>query len=458
MSEKSVASLPRSGSRLLDLHHIGLRMIVIGPLIAVAGGRWGSYLGLPGVPIYFSDLSVFLGVLFVLLSRLDTRSAALRMSPPPIPRALLVGSFCAGAIFLIGALRSPGFSIFAIRDSLPFVYFLLIPVFYRAIESLGRERAFRWLRNALLLHLLWFAPAVFKILPSVTIPLIGGTAAFQPRGDFDLLIGGLTVVVIAMDRRMPSLLRGALCLVGSAAILFNGSRAGLISAVVLIAVVALLERPFSDAKKGPIRLAVTALAAAPLLLIVVAVTSAPPEWAVALQKLVPNSSSVYQSGQNTWTARLDAWALLINYSIDHGSTAWLGFGFGANPVLNSGAVRYLSGDPSVRAAHDNWVTWFAMVGLVGLCLAIVAFAGWLGLAIRRAIKYRGLNSIGLGLAIGLLSAASAGVILESPFGYMTMALAIALASQRGIDQADPRTQAQVSRSNALPQRVAESNG
>jgi hypothetical protein len=411
----------------MDLRSAGSKFIVIGPLFAVVGGRWGSYLGIPGTPLYFADLSVAVGILLVLTSAADPRSRIGRLQTH-FPRVGWISFGFFVLALIMGIVASPGLSIYAIRDALPFIYLLLLPVFYRAVEDLGRERVFLWLRNAAILHLIWFAASSFHILPEIAIPF-GGTPVFSTRGDFDSLICGVSAVVLALDTRIRASLRLMLLIVTAVASLLQGSRAGLLSACLIALCVILIQRPFADRDRGLRRFGLAALGTIPIAFVALLLSQDVPAWAMGFAKLIPNDSQAYQSGQNTWNARVDAWALIVQYSIDNGRAYWTGFGFGSNTISDSGAVQYLSGSADVRAAHNFVVTWFAVLGIIGVIAVLIAFALLLGLAVKRSFRARGINGIGLGLMIGIISAASGGVILESPFGYMTFVLAIAIAVQ-----------------------------
>lgn len=416
---------------------VGSKLVILGPLIAIAGGRWGSYLGLGGTPVYFADLAVGIGALLLLSASVGGRAEAADNDSGRIPRSIWFASSCMAVILVIGLVGTPDISLFTVRDALPFVYLLLIPLFYRAIQTLGRDTSFRWLRNAAIVHLIWFAPAVFNVLPEVTIPFFGGTPAFSPRGDFDLMICGLTIVVVAGDAKMRTFWRVTLVLITLVAAFSNGSRAGLIAAFAVVGVVLIISRPYSDPSRGLLRFGLSALAVVPLMAVVILLVVDPPEWAVAVQKLLPSDSSVYQSGQNTWNARISAWQLIANYSSADGGAVTFGFGFGSFPIRDSGAIQYLSGDVAVRAAHNFFVTWFAFTGLVGVGFVVLALVAWAVATVPTAFRMRGTNAIGLGLVVGVLVAAAVGVILESPFGYMTFALAVAFAAQRQGFSPDP---------------------
>lgn len=404
------------------------KLIIFGPLIAVAGGRWGSYLGVPGAPIYFADLSVGLGIALLTVSVLRRSGTTRSVNFRGTRQGLTVASVCMAGILIIGfggGFGGAGVSLSTIRDAIPFVYFLLIPVFASAIQILGVDMAIRWIRNAAVLHTVWFVPAVLGFLGEVTVPLIAGAPVFGTRGDYDVLICGLAVVTLIAGPSVDSRITFLLIAANIAGALASGSRAGLIAAVLVVSFVAVARRPFRDPGRGPLRLAFTSFAMIPLIMLAIWTINSPPAWAVGIQKLIPNDSATYQSGQNTAGARVDAWRLVVDY-VSNQDVTWFGFGFGSNPILDSGAVRYLSGDPAVRAAHNFGVTWFAFTGLAGLILLGVALVAWFTIAAKNIRSGPPAALIGTGLMSALVVAGLIGVIMESPFGYTTFAMAVGL--------------------------------
>ncbi|MDJ0362566.1 hypothetical protein QMK32_20285 [Rhodococcus sp. H29-C3] len=323
-------------------------------------------------------------------------------------------------------------TVLTIRDAMPFVYVALAPVMIRAIEDIGIATVMRWLRNAVIVHTIWIAPVMFDLLKPTKIPIFGGVPAFTPRHDFDLLICGLAVVLIATDKRLNKPLAAVLIIANFASMFLSGSRAGLIAGLVVIVIYILRMRPFQDNAKGPLRLSLAAASFAVLLPVFVMVRDNPPKWALGLQKLLPNGGDEYASGQNTWNARISAWRLVTDYVDSAGGYGRLhGLGFGTNPIGDSGAVRYLSGDSQVRAAHNFLVTWYAFLGLIGIALicliGCVLLVGFL-LVLRTPRQY---SLVGVSLATGLVLSALGGVILESPFGYMAFTFGVSLALASG---------------------------
>lgn len=408
-----------------DFAKMGASLVLLGPLLVMAFGRWGSYLKIPGVPIYLSDLFFFAGSACLAGAAITGRhELQLRTHAN---RMVLTASVAAGGAAVMGLWSASSYSILAIRDAAPFIYIALVPVFSISISVIGTVRVLNWMLIAGILHTLWIVPAMIDVLSPTHVPIIGGAPAFTIRHDYDLLICGLTVILAATADSLTGTTKAVLVVANLGTLFLSGSRAGLIAGIVVVFVSAIALRPFSDPKRGPMRLCATMIGFATLILAAIYVRDDPPSWALGMQKLVPNDSSMYQSGQNTWNARVRAWEAIWLYTNQGGGLSMSGFGFGANPVMNSGAIAYLSGDPSVRAAHSFIFTWYAFVGAIGVAAIVTSLAVFAFVAIRnKSFMTQRSVSVGRALMIGVTVAGLAGVILESPFGYLTLAIGIAL--------------------------------
>jgi len=213
--------------------HAAAGAMIIGSLVPIAGGRWGSYIGLPGLPVYLADLLIFAGLLVLGLQWLAGEKGGAAI--PRSPRILTLGSFAFFALVILYlGFRPWNDPLLAIRDIVPFVYFGLMPWFFVALTIIGGPRAYRWLRVACVVHTLWFTPAVFRLLPEVPFVLSAGAPIFTTRGDFDLVIAALSLVVFARDKEIRPLLRVLLLLSAAASLLAGGSRAGLFAGLVVI--------------------------------------------------------------------------------------------------------------------------------------------------------------------------------------------------------------------------------
>ena len=429
--------LPAEKIIVTNMRYAGAHLIVLGPLVSIAFGRWGSYLKIPGLPLFFADLAVMIGIVLLLLGA-DERLSGVRR---PHQRSQFRDSYSPASMVALGSIMSiccvilgltfgAGLQLFTIRDAMPFVYFALVPAFVYALQIIGSARLIEWLSNALIIHTIWVFPVMIGVLNPVQIPIIGGTAAFTTRGDYDIFLCGLAIAVVICDRRIGAFFTCAIVLANVIPMVLSGSRSGAIAGLIVVLVISVLRRPFSKPVIGPVRLAATSAAAAIALPFVVIYAQKPPTWAVGIQKLLPRGSDTYESGQNTWNARVYAWGRLVNYTTDEPTRKYFGSGFGANPVRESGALQFLSGDPQVRAGHNVFVTWFSFLGVVGLIVAILALTCFAAASFAAGKPIVLMTTLGRAMMAGILLTAIVGVILESPFGYMTFTLASAMAIAR----------------------------
>ena len=398
--------------------HAGAVMIVAGPLVAVAGGRWGSYLGIPGTPLFLADLLVLAGLALFTLDAARHGPASHIARTPWVLR--VAATLWVGALAL-GVMRGTG-DLLAVRDALPFVYLALTPLILRAVRIVGRGRALRWVTAAAAIHSVWFGAAVFGVLPEVSMPL-AGIPIFTTRGDFDGLVCGIAIATMLAARRVPLAVRVGVVALSAAAVMAHGSRAGLVAAVLVVAVTVVGARPFRDERLGPVRLAAVFLALPVLVAAFVVAARSQVGWARGFERLV--AGPAVEGSSNTTSARVDAWESIVAHVARDPWSRWLGEGFGSSFVADSGALVHLSGDAAVRQAHSFVIGWFAMLGIVGAALALGAVVVVLIASLRRVRSTRAAR-IGAAIQVGLLFAALVGVILESPFGYMTYALAVAL--------------------------------
>ncbi|BDZ62049.1 O-antigen ligase family protein [Demequina sediminis] len=398
--------------------HAGAALIIAGPLVAVAGGRWGSYIGIPGTPVFLADLLVIAGLaLFALDSARHGSVPGVARSPRVLRTA---ATLWVGALAL-GVMRGTG-DLLAVRDALPFAYLALTPVLVRAVRIVGRGRVLRWVTAAAAVHSVWFGAAVFGVLPEISMPL-AGIPVFTTRGDFDGLVCGIAIATMLAARRVPLAVRLGIIVLSAAAVMAHGSRAGLVAALLVVAVTVVGARPFRDERLGPVRLAAVFLALPMLLAAFVVAARSSAGWARGFERLV--AGPAVEGSSNTTSARVDAWESIVAHVASDPWSRWLGEGFGSSFVADSGALVHLSGDAAVRQAHSFVIGWFAMLGIVGATLALSAVAAVLIASLRRVRTARAAR-IGAAIQVGLLFAALVGVILESPFGYMTYALAVAL--------------------------------
>jgi len=419
--------------------------ILLGLLVPVAGGKWGSYLGIASVEVFLSDTLLAAGLIGLLVCSVSAaRSTGVKLSQGQFGLLLLVALF-AITEFSSGA----GSSVTRLRDLAPFFYLMLLPFVVGALRELKPASVVRRLDGALTVHAIWCVPAFLGVLPPISIAAIGGFPVFATRPDIDVpLLAALTV--FTLPRRISSVgLRCAVVVLIAGAALTQSSRAALGGSLVGAAVYVLFKQ--RSKLQGLVRLS-SAAAVALAVLVGVQLLAGPKlisSGAVGRAGLVGgDASSAATSGQGTAQARYVAWDLVLADWKANGSPA-LGERPGTEIVRDSGALTYLSGDPSVRAPHDWWVGCLARFGPVGLLL-------WLAMALsalsyRRSIVSwpsgisRKLFAMSLALVASLLVASTLGVVIEAPFGSQILVLALALAVTAGAQRGESH--------NALPNDV-----
>ncbi|MGK0741645.1 hypothetical protein ACSHWG_07165 [Leucobacter sp. Z1108] len=401
---------------------IGPVLVLIGLLIPIAAGRWGSYIGIHSLNLFLPDALIALGLMGMLLHGRGSVDAGRRL-PPSIKWVSSVLFF-----FVIFRLIATEFSEVstAARDLAPLVYISLIPLLYFSLRQVKRRTVLQLLTVACVLHLVWFAPSVMGLLQPIAVNGPFGLPIFTRRNDFDLVLVGASVAVYLANRSLPGFLRKTL-IAGSVIVLFAGSsRAGLFAgATALFIALILRERPKSKQKRvgGLVIALITLAAAAPA---IAWLLQSPPSWMVGITRLVSSGSAEQISATNTWNARTMAWSKMAEYVSSSDQLWWFGTGPGGEPVWNSGAVAHLSGDESVRAAHSFIFTWLGFYGYLGVGIIVIALIILIAHAICQSTRIRGLNAVGLALTIGTIIAGLGGVIMESPFGYMSFVLGVTL--------------------------------
>jgi len=421
---------------------MGTVLTLCGLCFPLVGGKWGSYIGLPGFTLFATDLcfataAVAIGLRALLAFGLGPGSAhtGLRGAPPAVLLTityLLIGTLCC-VFFLLGN----GSPLVRLRDLIPFAGLLLLPVVATAFMELGSARSERYLWLTSCAHAMWAVPALLNILPALTLPAaFFGFPVFTPRPDIDVPLLAIFVLFLVRGRggtRPLRILLGALCL---AAGLSQTSRAALGSALLAVLCYALLRRGVWSRRPrqvvGLILFCATVLVA--LAIALQLGVSGPAGGALQRTGLVGSSATAQiatESGQGTALARNQAWSTVINYWRAQGAPL-LGLGPGTEIVADSGAVAFLSGDPSVRSPHNWWVGCLTRFGPLGLAAYGLSISTFMADAVRgrRLKRWRAedifLPQLALCVVLALLTAATLGVVIESPFGTYTLVLMLAL--------------------------------
>ncbi|MGQ0576762.1 MAG: O-antigen ligase family protein [Pseudonocardia sp.] len=386
----------------------------------LAGGRWGSYVGV--APVYLADVLMIVGSVLTLCR--PGRYC------PRYPRAFWF-LWTATALFIaVAFLLGSGESVTRIRDLLPWIYLMMVPAVVQWSIAAGRRRTIRYLTVVLLMHAAWAIPALLGVLPELVVSGgVFGQPVFADRADIDVpLLAAAVVVVLHRWGSTPATI--TLGVFAGVAATAQTSRAALVGTALAVIVFALVRGILRGAR-GVVRMSGVLVALAFVvfaLLPALASQAVNREDAGALARSgLYGSGEAAASGAGTADARVRAWRLMLDHYRDSGYPL-LGVGAGAEIVRDSGALRYLSGDGSVRAPHSWWVHAVVRFGPVGLGLWIGLFVASI---VRRADRGREpggefCTALGAQLTVSIMLAASLGVVIESPFGSHSLLVGIAL--------------------------------
>lgn len=379
------------------------RLLLTALFLDLAGTKWASYLPTPIAGLYLPDGILACSALLAFLAW---------VSGYPVRRfsSAVLASACASAYVMLRIAdtlgRGPDPNALWIRDMAPFLYLTLLPPLVVAAQTIPFSALLRTVRLATACMGLVVASGFVGLLAPIDI----GTELplFSLRPDVDSTVLGIGVLAFGgwgpagQPRRW---VQAVLVLL----VATNYSRAGLVAALLCVAVAVARER---RTLSFPWMVG-TALVAWGFIGMVVllwptgaAVPIAAPE---ALSRL---ATSNLEGG--TTGARLAAWETLMNYTLDNGDLL-SGAGPSAEPLITSGAVAHLSGAEDVRAPHNWLIGAVAYHGFVGLLSWLLAFA--------RVLLPRNLRGGRLLPAAGItayITASLFGVVVESPFGSLPM--------------------------------------
>lgn len=410
-----------SGERTRDGRAQGLAGVAAVALM-LAAGRWGSYLGVPGKPIFLTDILIGLAFVHAATSWLvlGPRNTAEPYRGIGLLPVLLV-SWVALRFAMDFRLTQT-----ALRDLAPYAYAVLAFLVARSFavsNHANRERTHRILTFALKFHLAWVAlalvaPSAVDRLPEMAGPT-GTVAIFGTRPDFDAAVLGVLAAVymreLFRDRWAGHPVLGFLAC--WSCILALGSRGGLLAALLcnLVALAVVLESQHVHLERKALSLAVTPLLVAGVLLVL-------PLTEAGQRMLTTFDQSASTSSYDTTQARMESWGHLWHYSVRDEERFLMGVGFGPHFLVESGALALLTGhginDTDTRSPHNYLIGSLLRLGLVGACL-ITALWVRLGAAISRNLNRLfddTLAFLAAMIAVAMVPAALVGVILESPFG------------------------------------------
>lgn len=382
-----------------------------GFLVPIAGGRWGSYIG-TGSGLYLSDVLIALGTLLALAT------GVARPQRQRLPRLIAALPVLVLLIGLTRAAVSENEVSLVLRDCAPFVYFACLPLFIRTFSLLEARVVRRWIGVALISHAAWLLASMLGLLEPIEVPGLR-VPVFFVRGDVGALLLGIMAALALSRDRWPVGRRVMLAATGTVGALAQGSRAGLLGTAMVLLLTIRLRPPRHTASM----LMVLLVSGVVLAGSVWASVQGVPNWLLGLARLGFGNQEQVASGQDTQEARLRAYRLIWEWSEAVRDRAYFGDGFGSDAIASSGALQFLSGDPSVRQAHSFLFTWLAFVGLFGL--AIIVF--WMLYLAVLMPKHGAHGRWPRACAVGFIVAGLGGVVLESPFGFQPFVMFVALA-------------------------------
>jgi hypothetical protein len=405
-------------------------LLLVGVLYLMATGRWGSYVSVPGTPVYVTDV-----VLLVALAQTIVR---LRLSGPSF-RAMgakftdghiafllclvLLAWTALRAVIGIGTVRSE--PLIALRDLAPYGY-CIAAVLAFVWGPLRQRLPSALVYSALCAHVCWLLLARYLPgWPSHWLAL-GGAPIFTARADFDATVLGIAVALalhrlLFGGRELRPWARLALVgfvVVNAYALTTMPSRAGLIASLVAIACTLLswtakigrTPRRQSARRRRHAAILVTLLA-------VVAVTAISP----AGQRLQEGLRGDQGVATGTVHARQAAWEAVERYVRADASRTAIGVGFGPNFLSDSGGEADLEGTSyeNVRSPHNYVLGTVARLGVAGGLIATALMVSAASLAIGLLRRTTDTPTVFAGLIVlSLPVPALLGVILEAPFGAL----------------------------------------
>ena len=387
---------------------MGQIFIFCSVFISIAGGRWASYIGIPSVNLFLIDVLFFSGWILCLskfVKESTFHSALFHL--------ILV-------LFIIAQfMRNPEYSaIVRIRDELPFIYFLTLPVIAFLFSSISLKFIIILVRFATLFHIFWLLPVLLGILKPLTIGGPFGIPIFSDRWDQSgiAIATGLLAWQGFPEYKLFSnnFLRMLFIICG----LFQWSRASLIAILIslLISLKTKSKKPNSQVQRNfsfPILFAYSAVI---FVLLLPALAPLFPANSVLNRLGITNfSESLISGAADTADARKISQNLLLEW-VKNRNQLLLGVGPGTEMVLESGAYLYLSGDQKVRSPH-SWL-------YGGICrFGFVGFAYWLLLLLngfKPHFKISKLLNPPFCFVLPILIVSLFGVIVESPFGSLPL--------------------------------------
>jgi len=407
------------------------KILVLLLCVDLFGGRWITYIGVPGTLIFFLDSIFILTCFFIVLTT--------QKSKDKVPLNLKKYEISIITILLIFIIfqffrNQETQIVFRIRDLLPFVYLLFIPVLRLRLVTVKLVSLADKLVWTTIAHSLWAIPSARGMFEPIELGGFFQEPLFGVRTDqsgFVLAIGILACFYrISLSYRTTASSFLILYFV-SCAIFLNG-RAALLAVLSSLFIGYLMSRKEKAREKGTFKIN-------PLVIILFCFSLLALSM-YALNINLPEDSNLKRigivgsetgegksSGESTRRGREKAQRMLLDWTVEN-KNVFLGAGPGSEMLFESGAVRFLSGDLSVRSPHSWPLGLFSRFGIIGFALWFLSLIFFL--PTRAGIKSKILlTRFPESLIIPILITSLFGVIIESPFGMLPLVIFIACAKK-----------------------------
>ncbi len=420
------AAPPRHGVGQGSSTSAVLALVLVAWLLAA--GRWGSYVGVPGKPVYVTEMLLGASLAAYVVEHVRGRqSTALRWD---VLRRGLLPLLALLVWAVLRLLLGGDLSTTALRDFAPYGYACIALI--AATRSVSRRLVVGVLATALVLHTAWLLIVVTGWLGSAALPVLGRTRVFEVRNDFDGTVSGIALVaaVFALTSRpmrtrpVWALVAAAFAVVNAILVLGLQSRAGLLATFACAALLLLRgARPALQFSRRSTRHALASVAVSVLamgaLALGVASTGAGSRLVHSLDFNGVSTGTAAAPGGTT-RSRLEAYAKVVSYVTHRPDVAVVGLGFGPDYLQASGAQAILQGTTftGVRSPHNFVLGTWARLGIIGALLQLWLVVSVV-LAAARAVARRHVSWSVLMAALVVVAipvAAVVGVVLESPFG------------------------------------------
>lgn len=327
-----------------------------------------------------------------------------------------------------------------IRDLAPYAYYAYLFPLRKlwVISNLNQKRKIeKWLLRSLIFHFVWMAavslfPSILNYLPYINENQ--GIKIFTIRPDFDAVLLAVTAYLAAVKKiAKGNLMSIFLVLVCSILIISQGNRSSSISFALICAIFIATKISKSNTAENSILILILFSIIISILIIIVSDTKVGKKFVgTATVFSAQNGNVTNVDGFGTANARIKSWQLVLNYVNSEPKKIVFGVGFGPDFMTESGALRALvaseTGSRALpRQPHNYALNTYARLGIIGFALYLYVCLSLLKCSFNNLGKKEvDLEYICILLFITLVPISLLGVVLESPFGAISLVFSISV--------------------------------